>query len=142
MVIGPARDRPARGPWWPSCPPGSERDAAGSAVLRASGYHALLAPLVEDLLGAVARFGHGVLGGKGARGRLGKHVRDDVGVEDLALGGIGEARIAEVGRPGESLREQGELVDRLRSKGVVVALFRDPGRPRLVLLAHGLGGFG
>src|SRR5947209_5633426 len=68
-------------------------------VLAPTRDHLLRTPLVEDLLAARAGLGHGVLRRQRARRGLGEHVGDHVGVEDLAFGRIGKARVAEVRRP-------------------------------------------
>src|SRR5262245_44833720 len=72
-------------------------------VLAAAGDHLLAAPLLEDLLAAGARLGHRVLGRQRAGGGLGEHVGDHVGVENLALGRVGEARVAEIRGPRQRL---------------------------------------
>src|SRR2546429_7354217 len=86
----------------------------GLLVLAAARHHLLLSPLVEDLLGASGRLHHRILRRQRAGGRLGEHVREDVGVEDLALGRVAEARMTEVRGPRHRLREQRQLVGRSR----------------------------
>src|SRR5262245_18635464 len=88
-------------------------------VLAATGNHLLLAPLVEDLPGARVGLGHGVFGRQRAGRGLGEHVGQHVRVEDLALGGVAGARIPEVRRPGQRLREERQLVRRRRAERIL-----------------------
>src|SRR6266516_2242600 len=95
-------------------PPGGCAWSSGGAA-----DEALLAPLRVDWLDGRLRLGHGVLGGH-AVGGVGHHVRDHEGGEDLALGRVGGARVADVDAPALRVLEQRELVGWLRAEGVVV----------------------
>src|SRR5262249_56740665 len=63
---------------------------------------------------ALPIFHHRVLRRHRARGRLGEHVGDHVRVEDLPLGRVGVAGMAEVGRPWQRFGEERERSEERR----------------------------
>ena len=76
------------------------------------------APFVEDFLNALVRLRHRLFRALFTQSYLGGHVSDDAFGEDLADGGVGDAREAEVHRPVVDGLQDLEFVGRLRTPGI------------------------
>src|SRR5919198_5943832 len=80
-----------------------------STVPMSAADQAALAPLGEDRLGLRLRVGDRLFRRGLAAGRRGEHVRDDEGVEHLALGGVRRTRVSDVGGPRSRVGQERQL---------------------------------